>query len=203
MADHGFLISHNMLQKIAQDIVNSRKQPPKGKGEASASASVSAGTALEDPEVHVIGVHWVKRLLRHKSRFKKQYVGYEERARKAASHGTDEHVHFFLLLSNLIRRYKVLREDLWNCDEKGITMGRNQIWTIAIVRKTSNPKTQTIMTERSREFCSVLETINEAGSVVPPFIIWRGKTHQDTYNNMLINGMQPSQYLTVGIWTMR
>ena len=56
-------------------------------------------------------------------------------------------------------------------------MGRNQIRTVAIVRKTTNRKTQTMMTEGSREFCSVLETINAAGSVIPPFIVWGGKTH--------------------------
>ena len=171
MADHGFPVSHDMLKKIAQDMLNSRKQPPKGKGKAD----------TESEDVHVIGVHWVKRFLRRKPGFKKQYVPYQERARKAASNDTEAQAHFFLLLSNLIRRYKVLPEDLWNCDEKGITMGRNQIRTIAIVRKTTNRKTQTMMTEGSRQFGSALETINAAGSVIPPFIVWGGKTHRDTY----------------------
>ena len=60
-------------------------------------------------------------------------------------------------------------------------MGRNQIQTVAIVQKTTNRKTQTMITEGSREFCSVLETINAAGSVIPPFIVWGGKTYRDTY----------------------
>ena len=112
MADHGFPVSHDMLKKIAQDMLNSRKQPPKGKGKA----SVSVGTASEDPEpqaeVHVIGVHWVKCFLRRNPGFKKQYVRYQERARKAASNDEEAKAHFFFLLANLIRRYKVLPEDL-------------------------------------------------------------------------------------------
>ena len=55
-------------------------------------------------------------------------------------------------------------------------MGRNEIRTAAIVRR-STAKEATMMTEGSREYASVLETINAAGSVIPPFIIWQGKTH--------------------------
>ena len=171
MADHRFPVSHDILKKIAQDMLNSRKQLPKGKGKASASASASASMESEDPEVHVIGVPRVKRLLRRNPGFKKQYVHYQERARKAVSNDTKAQAHFFLLLSNHIRGYKALPEDLWNCDKKGIIMGRNQIWSVAIVRKTTNPKTQTMMIEGSRELCSVLDTINAAGSVITPFIV--------------------------------
>ena len=98
MADHGFPVSHDILKKIAQDMLNLRKQPPKGKGKASASAS----TESEDQEVHIIGMHWVKRFLRRNPRFKKQYVRYQERARKAASNDEEAQAHFFLLLANLI-----------------------------------------------------------------------------------------------------
>ena len=69
-------------------------------------------------------------------------------------------------------------DNLWNCDEKGITMGRNSIRTIAIVRAGTR---STPMTEGSHEFCSVLETISAAGVVIPPFIVWQGKTHRQSY----------------------
>jgi len=41
----------------------------------------------------------------------------------------------------------------------------------------------TAMTEGSREFCSVLESINAEGMVIPPFIVWQGKTHRESYYN--------------------
>ena len=37
------------------------------------------------------------------------------------------------------------------------------------------------MTEGSREFCSVLETVSAEGVIVPPFIVWQGKTHWESY----------------------
>ena len=33
----------------------------------------------------------------------------------------------------------------------------------------------------SREFCSVLESVSAAGVVIPPFIVWQGKTHRESY----------------------
>lgn len=57
-------------------------------------------------------------------------------------------------------------------------MGKNSVRTMAIVRTASNA---TAMTEGSREFCSILETISASGVVLPPFIVWQGKTHRESY----------------------
>ena len=57
-------------------------------------------------------------------------------------------------------------------------MGRNSIRTLAIVRAGGK---STAMTEGSREFCSVLETVSATGVVIPPFIVWQGKTHRQSY----------------------
>lgn len=60
-------------------------------------------------------------------------------------------------------------------------MGRNQVRTVAIVRRSA--KQATMMTEGSREFCSMLDTINDTGSVIAPFIVWGGKMHRESYYN--------------------
>ena len=65
-----------------------------------------------------------------------------------------------------------------NCNS-GITMGRNTICTMAIVRAGG---TSTAMTEGITKFCSVLEIVSATGVVIPPFIVWKGKTHQQSYN---------------------
>ena len=57
-------------------------------------------------------------------------------------------------------------------------MGRNSTRTLAIVRAGGK---STAMTEGSLEFCSVLETVSATGVVIPPFIIWQGKTHRQSY----------------------
>lgn len=105
-----------------------------------------------DSEFHSIGVHWVDRFLARNPKFKKRFVRYQERAHKAASSDEESQVHFLQLLSNLVRRHKVAPEDIWNCDEKGIIMGRNQVCRVAIVR--ASTKQPTMITEGSGEFCS-------------------------------------------------
>lgn len=57
-------------------------------------------------------------------------------------------------------------------------MGKNTTRTMAIVRAGSPA---TAMTEGSREFCSILETVSATGAVLPPFIVWQGKTHRESY----------------------
>ena len=182
MADLGFPVSHDLLRKIAQDMVNSRNQPPTGKGKGKGAVKSHIQTLNgQNFEVHTVGVHWVDRFLRRNPRFKKRYVRYQERARQAASNDQESVTCFLRMLDKLRRRYKVEPEDIWNCDEKGITMGRQQVRRVAIVRNSNKQATK--VTEGSREFCSVLDTINAAGSVIPPFIVWAGKTHRQGYYN--------------------
>ena len=176
-------------------MLNSRKQPPKIQGGILVNQASNSGVTSV---VHTVGVHWVDRFLARNPEFKKRYIRYQDRARKAASSDQESQIQFLYLLSNLVRRHKVVPEDIWNCDEKGIIMGRNQVRRVAIVR--SSTKQPTMMTEGSREFCSglyhahgnysavtknviVLDTINAAGSVIPPFIVWGGKTHRESYYN--------------------
>jgi len=59
-------------------------------------------------------------------------------------------------------------------------MGRNGSRTMATVR-VGGRSTAKMMTEGSREFCSVLESVSAVGWVLPPFIIWQGKIHRESY----------------------
>ena len=180
MADLGFPVTKDLLQRIAQDMLNSRNQLPKGQGTGSTISSNHQDASSSTSTTHTIGAHWVDRFLKRNPTFKKQHIRYQERARKAAENDVASQAQFLLLLANLVRRYSVQPEDIWNCDEKGIIMGRNRIRTVAIVRA-STKKGAVAMTEGSREFCTVLETVSAAGRVIPPFIVWGSKTHRDTY----------------------
>ena len=187
MADCGFPLTHKLLQQTAQDMLNLRDiQRNKKLGD-------SSGTTL--PPTHIVGKHWVDRFLERNEGFKSTYIWYQERARVAASNDVELQADFLRKLDNLVQRKKIMPENLWNCDEKGlshpfkhpdtvlltqlgITMGRNTTRTMAIVRAGGRSNA---MTEGSREFCSVLETVSAAGVAIPPFIVWQGKTHWQSY----------------------
>ena len=57
-------------------------------------------------------------------------------------------------------------------------MGRNTTRTMAIVRAGGR---SIAMTEGSREFCSILETVSATGVVILPFIVWQGKSHMESF----------------------
>ena len=151
MVDLSFPLSHELLKKIAQDMLNSRKQPPKTKGGILVNQFFTKNASSG---IHTFGVHWVDRFLSRNADFRKHYTWYQERARKAASNDEEAQLHFLKLLANLVRCHSVIPADIWNCDEKGIIMGRNQMCRVAIVR--SSNQQPTMMTEGSRELCSCM-----------------------------------------------
>ena len=108
MADLGFPVSHDMLQQIAQDMLNSCNQPPKGssigKGNGMSKGHSRSEPLAKDLGVHIVCVHWVDRFLRRNPEFKKRYVRYQKQARKAASNHEESQAHFLHLLANLVRR---------------------------------------------------------------------------------------------------
>ena len=101
MSDVGFPLNHDLVRQIVQDIINSRVG------------------ASESP--HIVGMNWVNRFLDRNPEFKKTYVRYQERARVAASNDTELQSNFLRKLANLVRRNKIAPENIWNCDEKGIS----------------------------------------------------------------------------------
>jgi len=65
-------------------------------------------------------------------------------------------------------------------------MGRGGQKETAIVRV--GKKEATALSEGSREFLSVLETISAAGRIIALFIIYQGKTHRISY---YVSGLTP------------
>lgn len=130
--------------------------------------------------LHIVGIHWVDHFLKRNTGFKKVYIRYQERARAVASEDKELQVDFLWKFANLIRRKGITPDNIWNCDEKGITMGRNSSPTMAIVRA-GGLSTAKRMTEGSREFYSILESVNAVGKVLPPYIVWQGKSHRESY----------------------
>lgn len=152
MHDVGFPVNTNLLREMAQWILNNRG------------------------EDHQLGVHWPQRYLSRHSELDQRFAYYQEKSRQRS--GADEYGQrlFYRLLRSTIMRLKITPDRLWNCDEKGVTMGRITGKEKVIVR--AGTRRPTIATDPSREFTSILETVNAAGEVLAPFIVWQGKTQR-------------------------
>lgn len=155
MDDMNFPITYSLLRQMAQSILKKRKSD------------------------HEVGQKWSERFLARNPTLNTRYGYYQEKSRQKA--GADEATQraFYRLLSNTVRKYNILPQNIWNCDEKGIIMGRMSGKKKVIVR--AGNKHPTLASNESREFVTVLETINAVGEVLPPFIVWQGKTHREGY----------------------
>ena len=83
-------------------------------------------------------------------------------------------------MTNLIRQTGVKENKIWNCDEKGIIMGLDSIRMKVIVHANTHGAPVT-KSEASREYVSVLETVNIGGKVIPPFIIWQVASERGSF----------------------
>ena len=70
-----------------------------------------------------------------------------------------------------------------NFDEKGVMLGQAATARIIVSGKNSRErsKNRTVRQPGSRESVSIIETITADGSYLPPFLIWKGQQHQETW----------------------
>jgi len=140
-----------MLVSMAIQIIQARAQPNQAK--------------------IIPGTHWAQRFLSRHPGIKLKYCQYLEKVRAKATVTIEEQRQWYRKLQSLMQRYKIIPENLWNCDEKGIIMGLAVGRQKAIARAGS--RTKVAVTNGSRGFCSV----NAVGRVIQPFIVWANKVH--------------------------
>lgn len=77
-------------------------------------------------------------------------------------------------LRQIICQYKLEAEDIWNFDEKGFILGLAQ--KVKVICKRDQKGAQLIQ-DGNHELVTDIETVSASGRVLPPFIIFKGKTH--------------------------
>ena len=79
---------------------------------------------------------------------------------------------FFEILHNLITRYKITPNNLYNMDEKGIQLGvGKQTW--ALVNRDQKSVHQ--LENRDRELVTIIEAVSADGEALPPSVIFKAK----------------------------
>ena len=100
----------------------------------------------------------------------------EQRAQSLAD--PDVLKRFYALIAHQIHLYRIQPSQLFNCDEKGIIMGRATAHTKGIVDATAGRRRRHYARGNSnRESATALKTISAAGTVLPPFFVLNGARH--------------------------
>jgi hypothetical protein len=82
---------------------------------------------------------------------------------------------WFRLVQNIIAKYSIRSEDIWNFDETGFMMGLLQSGMVVTgSERQGRPKS---VQSGNREWITVIQAINAEGQSIPPFIIGAGQYH--------------------------
>jgi hypothetical protein len=123
-----------------------------------------------------VGRHWVSRFLQRHPKYtlKRQKVLDLERKR-AESYKNLEN--WFQMLQDVITRFGINSDDIWNFDERGfrIGVGRDQL----VITKQQRPLY--LGHPMNRESATAIEAISAGGAHIPLFLIFSGITHQSSW----------------------
>ena len=82
---------------------------------------------------------------------------------------------WFRLVRNVVAKYGIAEEDIYNFDEAGFLMG--VIATAKVVTSSESRNRPKATQLGNREWVSIIQGINSYGWAIPPFIIFKGQNH--------------------------
>ncbi|TVY75234.1 hypothetical protein Focb16_v005541 [Fusarium oxysporum f. sp. cubense] len=158
-------------QVIVQYILDldSRGFPPRHR-----DVEEMANRLLADRDASPVGKRWainfIKRQPQLKTRFQRRYD-----YRRAQCEDPTTIRNWFRLVENIIAKYGIYADDIWNFDETGFMMGKIEPGiVITSSERRGNPKS---VQPGNREWATVIQAINAEGQAIDPFIVVTGEFH--------------------------
>jgi hypothetical protein len=133
-----------------------------------------ADLLLAERDAPLVGKNWttnfIKRRTEIKTKFSRKY-----NYKRAQCEGPLIIGDWFKLVRNIIGKYGIQEEDIYNFDEAGFLMG--VIATAKVVTSSQSRNRPTAAQPGNREWVSIIQGINSYGWSIPPFIIFKGGNH--------------------------
>ena len=145
-----------------------------------------------------VGINWVNKFVRRhdalKTRFSRKYDH-----QRALCEDPKKIQEWFKLVRSTIQEWGIVDDDIYNFDETGFAMG--MIATARVVTQAERQSRPNLVQPGNREWVTAIETISASGWVLPPMVIFAGKTHR---TNWFENTNLPSDWM-IGVspngWT--
>jgi hypothetical protein len=130
---------------------------------------------------HQVGEKWARNLVRWKPEIKSQVTRQRDYQRVLCSNPAIISP-WFNLVRNVKAKYGILDEDTYNFDETGFQMGIGG--SVKVVTASERHLRPLQVQPGDREWATLIAAINAMGWVIPPFIIFKAKNHdQAWYHN--------------------
>ena len=122
-----------------------------------------------------VGINWVYNFVRRygtlKTRFSRKY-DYQ----RALCEDPSKIQKWFELVRSTIEEWGIADEDIYNFDETGFVMGI--IATAKVITLAEKQSRPNLVQPGNREWVTAIECINISSWVLPPMVIFAGKTHR-------------------------
>jgi Tc5 transposase DNA-binding domain/helix-turn-helix, Psq domain len=161
--------SEKKLSKAAEDALvdwvkeMGRRGVPLSNSAAAALASVISGEK--------VGEAWVQRFRTRHPDLKVRWTTSMEKCRAQALNRTAVE-EFYVVLRELIEKYNIPPENIYNMDEKGLQLGIGMKIRVLVDRE---QKTAFKVEDGNRELVTLIECANALGKSIPPTFIFQGQ----------------------------
>ncbi|EGU72922.1 hypothetical protein FOXB_16570 [Fusarium oxysporum f. sp. conglutinans Fo5176] len=133
-----------------------------------------ANRLLTDRDASPVGKRWainfIKRQPKLKTRFKRKYD-----YRRAKCEDLTIIRNWFKLIENIIAKYGIQSDDIWNFNETGFMIGIIKPG-IVVTSSERHGKPKSVQ-PGNREWATVIQAINAEGQAIDPFIVVAGQYH--------------------------
>jgi hypothetical protein len=125
-----------------------------------------------------VGTRWAQRFLRRRPELKTR-LNRAYDYQRALCEDPDIIQARFRLIANVVGKYGIRDEDIYNFDETGFALGKitASIVVTSAERRGKAKKSQ----QGNREWVTAIVAINAAGWAVPPFLVVAGQYHLSTW----------------------
>lgn len=117
-----------------------------------------------------IGESWVRRFRARHPELKAKWTTGLEQCRARALNPTAVAA-FFDILKEVLHKYNIPVENIYNMDEKGVQLGVGQR-VYALVQRSQETVNQ--IEDGNRELVTIIEAVCADGSVIPPSVVFKG-----------------------------
>jgi hypothetical protein len=149
----GFQLNYDMLREMANKLLADRHAPP-------------------------VGVNWPPRFVTRKAELKLR-VNRKYDYQRALNEDPEIIKDWFRLVANTKSKYGILDEDTYNFDEAGFQMG--VIGSRMVITGSERRQAPKSIQPGNTEWVTTIIATNTQGSSIPPFIIFKGAQHYDTW----------------------
>lgn len=146
-----------------------------------------ANLLLASRDAKLVGKHWARRFVNIqpslKTRFDRSY-NYQ----RALCKGPEVIGNWFRPLRNMIAKYRIINNNLYNCNETSFIIGIITVLMV-ITRADRRGKAKSVQ-PGNWEWATALQCINISGWYIPPFVIIQGAYHLASWT--IESGFPPS-----------